>query len=154
MAKLTFKMTNGSVYLKALRQRGLLTIWLDGSAIAAWSEPVQPDAEGRGRPPHYTDMAVSTRLMMKRLFNLSRRASQGFVESIFKLMAPPLRYPGYRGISKRATPVNVSFKTPCWGEIAHRVIDSRSLKVLGEDEWRVRQHGLTNTGCGTSFTWQ
>lgn len=97
-------------------------------------------------------MAASTLLLMKRLLNHSHRALQGFIDSIFKRMAPPLRYPDYRGISKRATSVNLSFKTLTRGEIAHRVIDSIGLKVLGKGEWRVRQHGLTDAGGGASFT--
>lgn len=57
MAKQKFKITNWSVYNKALRQRGSLTVWLDESAIAAWTESAQH--EGRGRPLHYTDMAIT-----------------------------------------------------------------------------------------------
>nr|WP_238337574.1 transposase [Arsenophonus endosymbiont of Aphis craccivora] len=32
-------------------------------------------------------------------------------------------------------------KTPTRGEISHLVIDSTGLKVFGEGEWKVRQHG-------------
>ncbi|MGL9721735.1 MAG: IS5/IS1182 family transposase, partial [Symbiopectobacterium sp.] len=37
-AKQNFKITNWPSYNKALRQRGSLTVWLDESAIAAWTE--------------------------------------------------------------------------------------------------------------------
>lgn len=73
MAKQKFKITNWPAYDKALRQRGSLTVWLDESAISAWTDSAQP--EGRGRPLHYTDMAITTILMMKRVFNLSLRTS-------------------------------------------------------------------------------
>lgn len=88
MAKQKFKIINWSAYNKALRQRGSLTVWLDESAITAWTEKAQP--EGRGRPLHYTDMTITTVLMMKRVFNLPLRALQGFVDSIFKLLELPL----------------------------------------------------------------
>ncbi|EJM5006885.1 IS5 family transposase [Salmonella enterica] len=139
MAKQKFKITNWSAYNKALRQRGSLTIWLDESAIAAWAENVQP--EGRGRPLHYTDMAITTILMLKRVFNLSLRALQGFIDSIFQLMGVALICPDYSLVSKRAKTVNISIKTPTRGEIEHLVIDSTGLKVFGEGEWKVRQHG-------------
>ncbi|TPP20296.1 transposase, partial [Salmonella enterica subsp. enterica serovar Typhimurium] len=42
---------------------------------------------------------------------------------------------------RRAKSVNVSFKTPTRGEIAHLVIDSTGLKVFGEGEWKVKKHG-------------
>ncbi|EAW1721563.1 IS5 family transposase [Salmonella enterica subsp. indica] len=139
MAKQKFKITNWPAYNNALRQRGSLTVWLDECAIAAWTEDARP--EGRGRPLHYTDMAITTVLMVKRVFHLSLRALQGFVDSIFKLMALPIRCPDYSLVSKRAKTVNISIKTPTRGEIAHLVIDSTGLKVFGEGEWKVRQHG-------------
>lgn len=135
MAKQKFKITNGSAYNKALRQRGSLM----GSAIAAWIDSTQP--ERRGRPRHYTDMAITTVQMMKSVFNLSLRALQGFVDSIFKMMTLLLCCPDYSPVSKWAKCVNVSIKTPTHGEISHRVIDATGLKVFGEGEWKVRQHG-------------
>ncbi|SXT17676.1 transposase [Klebsiella pneumoniae] len=79
--------------------------------------------------------------MIKRVFRLTLRAAQGFIDSIFALMNVPLRCPDYTSVSKRAKPVNVSFKTSTRGEIAHLVIDSTGLKVFGEGEWKVRKHG-------------
>lgn len=79
--------------------------------------------------------------MMKQVFGLSLRALQGIVDSIFKLMEVSLRCPDYSLLSKRAKTVNISIKTPTRGEIAHLVIDGTGLKVFGEGEWKVRQHG-------------
>ncbi len=56
-------------------------------------------------------------------------------------MNVPLRCPDYSCVSRRAKSVNVSFKTPTRGEIAHLVIDSTGLKVFGEGEWKVKKHG-------------
>lgn len=78
MAKQKFKITNWSAYNNTLRQYGSLMVWLDESAIAAWTDSVQ--SEGPGRPFHYTDMAITTVLMMKRLFPLLLRALQGFTK--------------------------------------------------------------------------
>lgn len=139
MAKQKVKITHWSAYNNALRQRGSLTVWLDESAIAAWTDSAQP--EGRGRPLHYTDMAICTVLMMKRVFNLSLRALQGFVDSIFKLMGLSLCCPDYSLVSRRAKTVNISIKTPTRGEISHLVIEGTGLKVFGEGEWKVRQRG-------------
>lgn len=75
--------------------------------------------------------------MIKRVFRLTLRATQGFIDSIFV----PLRYPDYTSVSKRAKSVNVRFKTPTRGEIAHLVMDSTGLKVFGEGEWKVKKHG-------------
>lgn len=78
---------------------------------------------------------------MKRVFNLSLRALQGFVDSIFTLMKLPLRCPDYSLVSRRAKTVNINIKSPTRGEIAHLVIDGTGLKVFGEGEWKVKQHG-------------
>ncbi len=80
-------------------------------------------------------------LVIKRVFRLTLRAAQGFIDSIFTLMNVPLRCPDYTSVSKRAKSVNVSFKTFTRGEIAHLVIDSTGLKVFGEGEWKVKKHG-------------
>ncbi|MGG2143695.1 IS5 family transposase [Symbiopectobacterium sp. RP] len=139
MAKQNFKITNWPSYNKALKQCGSLTVWLDESAIAAWTE--KNTTERRGRPLHYSDMTITTVLMMKRVFGLSLRALQGFGDSIFKLIKLSLHCPDYSLLSKRAKTVNISIKTPTPGEISHLVIDGTGLKVFGEGEWKVRQHG-------------
>ncbi|MEJ8679052.1 transposase [Plesiomonas shigelloides] len=55
MAKQKFKLTNRPIYNNALRQRGSLTVWLEESAVTAWTDNRSP--ERRGRPLHYTDTA-------------------------------------------------------------------------------------------------
>ncbi|CAI1966823.1 Transposase DDE domain [Serratia proteamaculans] len=79
--------------------------------------------------------------MLKRVFRLTLRAAQGSIDSIFTLMKFPLRCPDYSCVSRRAKSVNILFKTPTRGEIAHLVIDSTGLKVFGEGEWKVEKHG-------------
>ncbi len=88
--------------------------------------------------------------MIKRVFRLTLRAAQGFIDSIFALMNVPLRCPDYTSVSKRAKSVNVSFKTFTRGEIAHLVIDSTGLKVFGEGEWKVRSTAKSAVVSGES----
>ena len=79
--------------------------------------------------------------MLKRLFRLTLRAAQGFIDSIFILMTLPLRCPDYSCVSRREKSVNIPFKKTMRGEIAHLVIDSTGLKDFGEGEWKVKKHG-------------
>ncbi|MDV5500963.1 IS5 family transposase [Klebsiella pneumoniae] len=139
MAKQKFKITNWPTYNKALINRGSITFWLDDEAIQAWYESATPSS--RGRPQRYSDLAITTVLVIKRVFRLTLRAAQGFIDSIFSLMNVPLRCPDYSCVSRRAKSVNVSFKTPTRGEIAHLVIDSTGLKVFGEGGVEVKKHG-------------
>ena len=139
MAKQKFKITHWATYNKALIHRGSLTLWLDESAIQAWYD--KPNMSSRGRPQRYSELAISTVLMLKRIFRLTLRAAQGFIDSIFTLMKLPLRCPDYSCVSRRAKSVSIPFKSPTRGEIAHLVIDSTGLKVFGEGEWKVKKHG-------------
>lgn len=139
MAKQKYKITNWKTYNKALINLGSVTFWLDDEAIQAWYESATPSP--RGRPQRYSDLAITTVLVIKRVFRLTLRAAQGFIDSIYSLMNAPLRCPGYSSVSKRVRSVNVSFKASTRGEITHLVIDSTGLKVFGEGEWKVKKHG-------------
>ena len=103
VAKQKFKITNWPTYNKALINRGSITFWLDDEAIQAWYESATPSS--RGRPQRYSDLAITTVLVIKRVFRLTLRAAQGFIDSIFTLMNVPLRCPDYTSVSKRAKSV-------------------------------------------------
>ncbi|SLV36365.1 transposase [Klebsiella pneumoniae] len=79
MAKQKFKITNWPTYNKALINRGSITFWLDDEAIQAWYESATPSS--RGRPQRYSDLAITTVLVIKRVFRLTLRAAQGFIDS-------------------------------------------------------------------------
>ncbi len=81
VAKQKFKITNWPTYNKALINRGSITFWLDDEAIQAWYESATPSS--RGRPQRYSDLAITTVLVIKRVFRLTLRAAQGFIDSIF-----------------------------------------------------------------------
>ncbi|HGY9009948.1 TPA: transposase, partial [Escherichia coli] len=72
-------------------------------AIQAWYESATPSS--RGRPQRYSDLAITTVLVIKRVFRLTLRAAQGFIDSIFSLMNVPLRCPDYSCVSRRAKSV-------------------------------------------------
>ena len=44
-------------------------------------------------------------------------------------------------ISKRAKTVDIKYRVPSQGPVAHLVIDATGLKVYGEGEWKIRKHG-------------
>ncbi|WP_259270971.1 transposase, partial [Klebsiella pneumoniae] len=63
VAKQKFKITNWPTYNKALINRGSITFWLDDEAIQAWYESATPSS--RGRPQRYSDLAITTVLVIK-----------------------------------------------------------------------------------------
>ncbi|MDP1109393.1 transposase, partial [Klebsiella pneumoniae] len=62
-------MNNLSSYNKALINRVSLTFWLDDEAIQAWYESATPSS--RGRTQRYYDLAITTVLVIKRVFRLT-----------------------------------------------------------------------------------
>ncbi|MGL1292399.1 transposase [Vibrio parahaemolyticus] len=83
-----------------------LTFWIDEEAIQLWKQIKQGSC---GRPRLFSDLAITTALMVKHVFSLPLRCLQGLINSIFKLTQLPLLCPHYSCISKRAKTVNISF---------------------------------------------
>ncbi|WP_425889385.1 IS5 family transposase [Aeromonas veronii] len=131
--------TNRPKYNKSLINRGSLTFWVDAEAMNNWFRHGHHGR--RGRSQLYTDQTLSTLLMLKGIFNISLRVTQGLLDSLFELMNVPLCAPDYSCVSKRASTVEVAYRQPPKGKVTDVVIDSTALKVFGEGEWKVRQHG-------------
>ncbi len=138
MPKPRYKTTNWRKYYNSLINRGSLTFWIDEEVITEWKQPKQ---DRRGRPRLFSDLAITTVLMVKRIFFLPLRALQGFIDSIFRLANVLLVCPQYTCISRRAKDVEVCFKTSSRGTIQHLAIDATGVKVYGEGEWKVKKHG-------------
>ncbi len=147
MGKSKHKISNWKQYNQALVQRGSLTVWMDEQAIQQWH--CQTHHGRRGRGFHYSDSAIETALMLKAVFKLPLRALEGFINSLFQLMNVPLQSPDYSCISKRAKTVEIKYRLPSHGPVAHLVIDATGLKVYGEGEWKIRKHGKSpGRRCG------
>ena len=109
----------------------------------------------RGRPRRFSNLAITTARMVKRLFSMPLRALQGFLDSVFKLANIPLVCPHYTCISRRSKDVEVSFKTKTRVAIQHLAIDATGLKVYGEVNGRSRSMELMGSAeCGVSCTSQ
>ncbi len=54
----------------------------------------------RGRSHLFSDLAITTALMVKRMFSMPYRGLQGFINSIFNLTQLPLSRPHYSCISR------------------------------------------------------
>ncbi|TPE53425.1 transposase, partial [Shewanella sp. LC2] len=108
MSKPQYKTINWKQYNQALINRGSLTFWIDEDAIAQWK--AKAEQPRKGRPRVFSDLAITTALMVKRVFSMPLRALQGFINSVFKLADIPLSCPHYTCISKRAKTVKIAFK--------------------------------------------
>ena len=145
--KAQYRVTNWREYDRALVERGSLTVWFDEEFVR---EHWRPEANGkRGAPFLYSDLAIQVLLMMKGVFHLPYRALEGFARSLMRLMGLPLPIPDHTRMSRRAQTLRVTIPRRTSGEPIHAVVDSTGMKIFGEGEWKVRQHGV-----GKRRTWR
>ena len=90
----------------------------------------------------YSDLAIRCGLSLRAVFNLALRQTQGLLASLAKSFLPGLPVPHYSTLSRRAAVLDVPACARRPGPV-HLVIDSTGLKVFGEGEWKVRQHGYS-----------
>jgi Transposase DDE domain len=138
--KPSYRVRNWSEYDAALKQRGSLTFWIDEAVIEGW---INAQKSGRrGASKHYSDGAIALMATVQSLFHLPGRQTEGFLESLFALMGVDLPVPDHSTLSRRMGKVVVEMPAaPSAGSI-HVVVDSTGVKVYGEGEWKVRQHGV------------
>lgn len=134
-----YKVTNWPEYNDALRQRGDITIWFTEEAIAEW-HPVKTGA--RGRPLEYSNHAIETAVLIRQVFHLALRKTEGFMNSIARIMGAAIAIPDFSSISKRSIelPRHVLSKALESGSLV--IVDSTGLKVYGKDEWHQEKHGV------------
>jgi Transposase DDE domain len=74
-----YKVNNWPEYNDALRRRGDFTIWFTEDAITDW----RPAKTGsRGRPQEYSDHAIETAILIRQVFHLPLRQTEGFMISV------------------------------------------------------------------------
>lgn len=138
--KPSYRVRNWNSYDAALKQRGSLSFWIDEEVIAGWLN--EQRSGRRGASKHYSDGAIALIATVQSLFHLPGRQTEGFVESLFALMGIDLPVPDHSTLSRRMGKVEVEMPVaPSEGAI-HVVVDSTGVKVHGEGEWKVRQHGV------------
>ena len=74
-----YHVRNWAEYNEGLRRRGDLTVWFDEEAIANWK------ADKTGKPGGqrvYSDMAIETGLVVRMVYKLAYRQTEGFLHSI------------------------------------------------------------------------
>ena len=93
----------------------------------------------------YPDSIIEMCLMVHSIYRLAFRQVEGFVRDLLKKMGyGNLPVPSYSTICRRQAGVFVgqSLDYDENGQI-HLALDSTGLKVYGEGEWKVRQHGYS-----------
>ena len=138
-AQKQYRIRNWGPYNAALKQRGSLTFWIDDEVIAGWLNDQKSGK--RGASNFYSDVAIATMGTVKAVYDLPGRQTQGFLESIFMLMNIDLAVPDHSTLSRRLGKLRIELPVVARCDARHVVVDSTGVKIYGEGEWKVRQHG-------------
>jgi hypothetical protein len=87
-----------------LRQRGSLTVWFTEEAIAACAAAPRTT---RGGQPWYSPLVILTALILRAVFRLAFRQTEGLIGSIISLLGLTLRVPDHTTRSRRAATLEV-----------------------------------------------
>lgn len=146
-AKKSYKITNWRKYNESLVQRGSITFWFSDDVIDQWEHANEESKVGR--PFVYSDTAIESLLVLRELFRLPYRQTEGLGRSLTQLMQVDVEIPDYTSLAKRAAKLEIAL------DVSHRqgsvdvVVDSTGLKVFGDGEWKTRKHGTSKRR-----TWQ
>ena len=137
--KSAYRIRNWKQYNDALVRRGSLTLWVDQETLQAWR---YQGPSRRGAQFRFSDPAIECLLTLRCVYHLTLRATEGFARSLFELMEVDLAVPDYTTLCRRAATVRITLPRKATGPL-RLVLDGTGLKVYGEGEWKVRQHGYS-----------
>jgi hypothetical protein len=137
----TYKITNWRKYNESLVNRGSITFWFSEEAIKKWRHANKQTKVGH--PFVYSDAAIESLLVLRELFQLPYRQTEGLGKSLAELMQIAIDIPDFTSLSKRAAQLVVSLDVRKHTGSIDVVVDSTGLKVFGEGEWKMRKHGKT-----------
>jgi hypothetical protein len=80
---------------------------------------------------------------LQEVYGLPLRAAQGLTQSVVRLLGVELGVPDYTTLSRRRRTLQVCLPRRERAGPLHLVVDSTGVKLYGEGEWKVRQHGYT-----------
>jgi hypothetical protein len=135
--KTIYHVRNWKEYNTSLINRGKITLHISPDVQEGWK------ALSNGLPQKqriYSDLAIQTILCLKIFYRLPLRGTQGFAQDILDILNLPLTCPHYSTLSRRAKTLQVDLAVRKTNEPIHLLVDSTGIKVLGEGEWKVRQH--------------
>lgn len=137
--KSLYKVTNWLDYNDSLRRRGDFTLYFTDEAIAEW-RPAKTG--GRGRPQEYSDVAIETAGLLRQVFHLPLRQTEGLMISLARVMKADIAIPDFSSISRRSIELPRRILTKAMEPGSIVIVDSTGLKVYGKDEWHQEKHNV------------
>lgn len=133
MTKKVYRVRNWSEYNKGLVSRGSIFVWFDKNQIMS--------AEGAHGNQAYSSALIQCALTIRQLFNLTYRATEGFLRSLIELHRLKIPTPDYSTLCRRSKTLKVTLDIKPSNKPRHILVDSTGVQVLGEGEWKRLKHG-------------
>lgn len=145
----SYRLRNWSKYDTALEQRGSLALLLPEQTLRAWSAVAGAAAtpgrrtgpRRRGRPPCYSDAAITSLLTLQALFHLGLRETVGLARSLFALLQLKLPVPDHTTLARRRRQLQLGLPVSTPRAPLHLVIDSTGLALRQEGHWQLHRTG-------------
>ena len=123
-----YHVRNWAEYNEGLSRRGDLTVWFDEEAIANWK------ADKTGKPGGqrvYSDMAIETGLVVRMVYKLAYRQTEGFLHSITSLLRLCIEVPDYSTLCRRSRLLRkkLRIRKTASNQPIHLMIDSTGLRI-------------------------
>ena len=128
------RISNWSQYNKALVQRGSITFWISPEAQAEW---LYQGERKPGGVQIYSDHAILVAAMIKEVFSLPYRQTEGLVNSVMNLLGTDLKSPSYTQLCRRIKSLEIQFSRSAQKNKKNLcvLVDSTGIKVYGQQEW-------------------
>lgn len=140
---------NWRAYNQELIGRGSITFLFSKDITSSW---YNRGRSGRGGfQKVYSDVAIEALSLVRFKYKMTLRSVQGFSQDLFKLSGHGgIKTPHFSTLSRRLEKSEIKLRGGKWAkklgkakENTYVVVDSTGLKVFGEGEWKVRQHGYS-----------
>jgi hypothetical protein len=92
----------------------------------------------------YADFAIETAILIRQVFHLPLRQTQGFMNSIARMMNAAITIPDVSSIAKRSIELPRYFLSKALELGTLVIVDSTGLKVYGKDELHQEKHGVAS----------
>jgi hypothetical protein len=135
------KKRDWSQYNASAKKSGAINFYISTDVAQGW---MNKEKSGKpGASDVYSDLAIETCLTMRAAYNLPLRKTNGFVESVLEMMSLDLKCPDYTTMCRRGKELKIDLKKLQTRGAIDIVVDSTGVKIYGEGEWKVRQHGAS-----------
>ena len=125
-AKSQYRVRNWAEYEAGLKKRGGLTVWFSDEALDAWRET--PSGKPGGQRT-YADIAIEAALIIRMVFHLPLRQTEGFLRCLAEILEIDLPIPDHTTLSRRLKMLRVmGLRRLATDRPIHLPIDSTGLR--------------------------